>query len=135
MITLLNCPFCGSNNVKYQYTCGAGYVTCENCESYGAMIRSEENDVKRMQKAIEKWNTRLTQEFYMTKSEDTPQKHFRYSKCLRCKTENRHSLNLRNTDMLHLIRDKEESPIKYEFCKRCKLLTRQITVAFTEVKL
>ncbi len=58
MSTLLNCPFCGSSNVKYQYTCGAGYVTCENCESYGAMIRSKKNDAKRMQKAIEKWNTR-----------------------------------------------------------------------------
>ena len=66
MSKLLNCPFCDSRNVKWKNTCGAHYVICEDCESYGPMIRNAESNKKQKEKAIAKWNTRY--DHFATKS-------------------------------------------------------------------
>lgn len=55
--SLRECPFCGSENVEYKHGCGASYVTCNDCESYGPMIRTN-NEIGNKDKAIESWNGR-----------------------------------------------------------------------------
>ena len=52
------CPFCGSSNVVYKYTCGAGYVVCKKCESYGSLTRDIKDANERKIVSINKWNQR-----------------------------------------------------------------------------
>ena len=58
MSNLLNCPFCNSGDVKTANTCGAIYVTCKSCESYGPMVRGTGGVKERIKAAEEKWNVR-----------------------------------------------------------------------------
>jgi Lar family restriction alleviation protein len=60
MNELLNCPFCGSNNVRYRYQCGARFVTCDACEAYGPMVRGEGRQPDHKEIAISKWNSRAS---------------------------------------------------------------------------
>ena len=58
MSLIAPCPFCAGINVEYRLTCGAGYVTCLDCESYGPMVRGDVDEARRHSQAIKKWNMR-----------------------------------------------------------------------------
>ncbi|NVZ11289.1 Lar family restriction alleviation protein [Allochromatium humboldtianum] len=58
MSLIAPCPFCAGINVEYRLTCGAGYVTCLDCDSYGPMVRDDVDEALRHSQAIKKWNMR-----------------------------------------------------------------------------
>ena len=58
MAKLMNCPFCGSSNVKCKYQCGAACVMCDNCDACGPIFRIPNNQRKQRKMAMEGWNCR-----------------------------------------------------------------------------
>jgi Lar family restriction alleviation protein len=56
-MSLLPCPFCGSDAVHIS----AGFVVCTNCDADGPYVEDPDGDQEANdQEATEKWNTRAT---------------------------------------------------------------------------
>ena len=55
---LLPCPFCGSEDVEYEFSSSQGYIKCNTCEAMGAEVEEAADPECSVGAAIVAWNTR-----------------------------------------------------------------------------
>lgn len=66
--TLLPCPFCGSINLHYDFTCSQGFIRCGECECTGPCAVEAADPVCSIDAAYVAWNRRIEPPAVMTKN-------------------------------------------------------------------
>lgn len=56
--TMKPCPFCGSDNVKYEFSSSQGYITCNSCLADGPLVEEAADPICDIDAAIIAWNRR-----------------------------------------------------------------------------
>jgi transcription elongation factor Elf1 len=58
MTDLLPCPFCGSNNLRYEFCGSQGYIECNECGTQGPCDERAADPICDLDAACDAWNRR-----------------------------------------------------------------------------
>jgi transcription elongation factor Elf1 len=58
MIELLPCPFCGSTNLRFEFSGSQGYIECNECGTEGPCDEKAADPICDMDAAYLAWNRR-----------------------------------------------------------------------------
>lgn len=58
-VDLLPCPFCGSTNLYYDFTCSQGFIRCGECECTGPCDDEAADPICSVDAAYATWNRRI----------------------------------------------------------------------------
>ena len=58
MIDLLPCPFCGSTNLRFEFSGSQGYIECNKCGTEGPCDEQAADPICDMDAAYLAWNRR-----------------------------------------------------------------------------
>ena len=59
MTDLLPCPFCGSTNLRFEFSGSQGYIECNECGTQGPCDEQAADPICDMGAAYEAWNRRV----------------------------------------------------------------------------
>lgn len=55
----LPCPFCGSKNISYEFSCSQGFMMCLDCHAEGPKDEEAADPICSIDVACDAWNRRV----------------------------------------------------------------------------